>query len=168
MKVDIGRLKQMEGETAHFVLDEEWQSLHYGAEELAFSSPVHVELQVTNAGGTMVVQGKILTSVAVNCSRCLESFVYPIDLPYEDEWVASEKATSEQRENALLFDQDEVEIGDRILEHILLGLPMKFTCSPECRGLCPQCGTNLNKSECHCADYDIDPRLAELAKLLQK
>jgi len=168
MRVNIGRIKRMEGDSARFVLEEEFSPFHFGLEELAFASPVHVEIQVTNTGGSLLAQGKIQTEIKVICSRCLEDFAYSIELPYEDEWVLASEATAEHKENALLYDQDEVEIGERIFEHIVLGLPMKFTCSPECRGLCPQCGTNLNVGECNCADNNADPRLADLAKWLEK
>jgi uncharacterized protein len=71
---------------------------------------------------------------------------------------------SHDENDAFVFDKDEFSIDERIQEHILLHLPMRFICSDSCQGLCPQCGTDLNLNSCTCVDSDIDPRLAILSK----
>ncbi|MGL5514994.1 MAG: YceD family protein, partial [Sporomusa sp.] len=66
------------------------------------------------------------------------------------------------------FDGDEIDIIDLIRENILLAAPIKPVCSQSCRGLCPECGINLNIHTCSCISTKIDPRLAVLEKLLSK
>jgi uncharacterized protein len=51
---------------------------------------------------------------------------------------------------------------------MIVALPMQFVCRTDCRGLCPQCGQNLNETTCNCQAPSIDPRLAVLGKLLLK
>ena len=47
-------------------------------------------------------------------------------------------------------------------DDILLELPTKFLCKPDCKGLCSQCGQNLNLGDCGCNQRRIDPRLEVL------
>jgi uncharacterized protein len=72
---------------------------------------------------------------------------------------------------------DETEIGfykgeglflaDVLKEQLLLALPLKVICQSDCRGLCPNCGANLNHEECRCETHATDPRMAPLARLKQ-
>jgi uncharacterized protein len=60
-----------------------------------------------------------------------------------------------------------IELGQLMAEQFHLALPMKPLCSETCRGLCPQCGTNLNASSCECRKTWEDPRLAVLKSFLK-
>src|SRR6267378_3528838 len=55
----------------------------------------------------------------------------------------------------------------RCLEPVVLALPLKVICQSDCRGLCPNCGANLNHEECRCETHATDPRMAPLARLKQ-
>ena len=164
MKVSVAQLLRDEGSSANYDLLEEFPPLQFDGDDLTFESPVHVTLRVSNTGKELLANGRVQTRVRAHCSRCLEEMGYPLDLEYEDEWVSAAKATDDQLENALLFEKDQIELNERILEQIVLALPMKFICKPECKGLCSHCGTNLNQAKCSCGEENIDPRLAELAK----
>ena len=61
-----------------------------------------------------------------------------------------------------------LDIGELLREQFQLALPMKPLCSDACRGLCAQCGANLNRTECECAPAWEDPRLAPLKSLLNR
>jgi len=164
MKVNVAQVRRNESGTAHFDLTEDFSSLESELDGVSFAAPVHVQLQVNNTGKSLLVEGKVLTELKAQCGRCLEDFIYPIDQIYEDEWVFTPEATEEQIETALLFDKDEIELNERILEQIVLALPMRFICSPECKGLCPVCGVNQNVKSCDCVQENIDPRFAALAQ----
>ncbi|RME68679.1 MAG: DUF177 domain-containing protein, partial [Nitrospirae bacterium] len=64
------------------------------------------------------------------------------------------------------YKNDELDITSIVQEQILLNLPMKPLCMPECKGLCPRCGMNLNTGTCDCPRTEIDPRWSALKKLL--
>ncbi|MHB1651076.1 MAG: YceD family protein [Desulfitobacteriaceae bacterium] len=165
MKIDITHVRRMTGETVEYDLQDEWLPFDFGSENISFLAPVHVQLKVHNTGKLLFAQGTIEVELQVTCGRCLGEFSYPMHLDYEDKWIYAPVATEEEKETALLYEKDEIEIDPRILEHIVLALPMKFTCSPDCLGLCPVCGVDLNHSKCQCSQGGIDPRLADLAKL---
>ncbi|HUX46904.1 MAG TPA: DUF177 domain-containing protein [Desulfosporosinus sp.] len=164
MKVNVAQVRYSEGESVRFELMEEFTSFDLGTEALSFQAPVHVQLQVNKTNRVMLVYGNIQTELKATCGRCLETFVYPFSLSFQDEWVFRAQATEDLLETALLLDKDEVDIKERIFEQIVLALPMKFICSAECRGLCPSCGGNRNLTPCHCGEDEIDPRFAALCK----
>ena len=164
MKVNLAHVRRREGEKVPFELTEDYSSSDLGIDDLSFQAPVDVQLQLTNTKKAVLVYGSIQTELKAVCGRCLDTYMYPLRLSFHDEWVFPEQATEEILETALLLDKDEVEIKERILEQIILALPMKFICSAECRGLCPVCGVNLNAVVCQCEEDVIDPRLAALEK----
>ncbi|MBI5187527.1 MAG: DUF177 domain-containing protein, partial [Nitrospirae bacterium] len=65
------------------------------------------------------------------------------------------------------YSGEELELLDLIKEQVMLNLPMKPLCSDSCKGICPQCGTDLNEGNCGCSREDIDPRLEVLKRLLE-
>lgn len=60
-----------------------------------------------------------------------------------------------------------LELDDVVITDILLSLPQKFLCRQDCKGLCPQCGSNLNLGDCACEKRQIDPRLEKLKQLME-
>ena len=163
MKINVAQIRRDEKGTAHFDLKEDFKAFQSELEGVDFVAPVHVQLQVDNTGKSLLVKGTIDTEIAAQCGRCLEAFRYSVHQIYEDEWVYVTQATEEQKETALVFQKDEIDLTERILEQIVLALPMRFICSSECKGLCPVCGVNKNVKSCECVQDDIDPRLAALA-----
>lgn len=164
MKVNVAQVRRKESETAYFEFTEDFSSYESELGEVSFAAPVHVHLKVNNTGNSLLVEGKIHTELRAQCGRCLEDLTYPIEQEFVDEWVSSPEATEEQKETALLFDKDEFQLNERILEQIVLALPMRFLCSDECKGLCPVCGVNQNEKSCDCDQVIIDPRFAALTQ----
>jgi uncharacterized protein len=66
------------------------------------------------------------------------------------------------------YSDDQIDLGELIAEQLQLAMPMKPLCSEGCKGLCAQCGTNLNAGACNCSQEWTDPRLAALKALAQK
>jgi uncharacterized protein len=65
------------------------------------------------------------------------------------------------------FHDNAIDLEDLMREQFLLALPMKPLCSDACKGLCPQCGANLNTNPCNCNPSWVDPRLKVLSDLLK-
>jgi uncharacterized protein len=65
------------------------------------------------------------------------------------------------------YDGDEIDVTALVHEHALLALPTRLLCAEACRGLCPQCGANLNVAACDCSAQPTPPRLAVLRDLVQ-
>ena len=76
---------------------------------------------------------------------------------------------SEDDEYAVsFFEGDGIDIAPALLQALLLELPMQPLCRPDCKGLCPDCGADLNQQPCTCNHQDIDIRFSKLQALLQE
>jgi len=136
-----------------------------------FAEPIRVSGDVTNTGKYLLVQGEIVTSLRVQCDRCLRSFDYPVDLVFSAEY---KKNRPGEDEAALLFDNEDqvygyegstLDLTQVVEDELAVGMPIKMLCDEECKGLCPRCGHNRNESECNCRDDEVDPRLEPLRSL---
>ncbi|UWG96156.1 DUF177 domain-containing protein [Dehalobacter sp. DCM] len=164
MIINVYHLRHTEGASKTFRFIEEFSPLQLGTDEYTFTQPAEVTLDIENLGKSLLVKGTIRLVIAVNCSRCLKPFTYSSEITFEDEWFPAEFASEAMDESAFIFEKDEFAIDDRIIEQIVLQLPMKFLCSEDCKGLCLKCGADLNTRTCSCISEDIDPRFEILSK----
>ena len=142
-------------------------------EEYKVVAPVHLVMDVHKDGDAYRAIGRVQTRLQLECGRCLELFEIPVDSPFELRYVPhAENAGDEEREvedddlTTAFYKDDALDLGELMHEQFVLALPMKPLCAERCQGLCPHCGTNLNKSSCDCAPTWEDPRLATLKGLL--
>jgi uncharacterized metal-binding protein YceD (DUF177 family) len=116
-----------------------------------------------------LVKGRIETKVEEDCDRCLEKICRALDLEFKVILVQNLEEESLEKElkgeelNYSLLDGGEVDLQRVVLEQMILDSDMVRLCSPECQGLCPSCGRNLNLDRCDCKNHKIDLRLAALA-----
>lgn len=109
--------------------------------------------------------GHFATRVEINCARCLEPVTR--DLATDFELLYRPLGADAGREE-ISVTQAEADIGyyqgdgllleDMLREQILLAVPMRTVCRDDCKGLCPQCGQNLNQGSCHCPLPEGDAR----------
>ncbi len=125
--------------------------------------------RVLEAGEEMLLEGKLRGTLSLSCSRCLNSFLQPFEIAVSAKYVnAAENAHEDQADagprdvTRISFVGDEIDLSSGIREDLLLNVPLKPLCREDCRGLCPQCGADLNEGECTCEKKTADPRLAEL------
>jgi uncharacterized protein len=140
----------------------------------------HAELIRETRGARQVVEdirlvGKWSTRVEVYCARCLDPVEQDVgesfDLLYRPQGVdaAGDEAAISRAQTEIGYYQGEgIALEDVLKEQILLALPVKQICSAECKGLCPQCGSNLNLESCYCSSTVRDPRWAALEDIRKK
>ena len=126
----------------------------------------------TNERIVVIIQGE--TTVTTQCSRCLEPIAQPIRITIEEAFMpavdlATGKALSDaETDPALLIDVHHIlDLSEVLRQAILLALPLTPLCSPDCAGLCPTCGANLNTESCTCETSALDPRWAALGDFFQ-
>jgi uncharacterized protein len=162
-KVDVSQIKENPGQTMNVIL-QGFPAQEKEGEGVIFSSPVKAVLQLTSTAGAILVQGSVQASVQLNCARCLEPFTLKLEAPFEEIYYHEGKGEEEW----IPFSGSVIDFEPEIVKTIYLEVPMKAVCREECRGLCPQCGKNLNTSECNCSQGDLDPRLAKLQDFFRK
>ncbi len=139
----------------------------------ALRNPVQFAGSVTPVAGQDVrIQGTLSTKLDLVCVRCLQSFQERIrksfDLTYvpnEEMRFAEEVELTYDDLDVGFFSEFKIDLNSVIIEQIVLEIPMKPVCSAGCRGLCDQCGANLNLGPCNCVKKNADPRWARLAEL---
>ncbi len=139
-------------------------------------SPVDLVMTVETAGGDAFrVVGRAQTRLELECGRCLEPFEMPFDAAFDLHYVPQEQNAGEgEREIAeddlttAFYREGMLDVIDLLREQFQLALPMKPLCTETCRGLCPDCGANLNRTQCDCTPKWEDPRLAPLKGLLNR
>ncbi len=154
-------------------LTEEIAIREEGAEKLA---QVSAQLRAFRDGSSVIVTGKARADIDLHCSRCLESFSAGIDsdinityLPEtESKDVPEKHKLSEEELNTGYYKEDIIDISGLLREFVSVNIPIKPLCSEECKGLCTQCGTNLNAGNCECKDEVIDERWSKLKSLLKE
>jgi len=122
--------------------------------------------------GRFRVAGHVQGELELACSRCLEPFRLSVRPDFDLRYVPrvenagdGEKEIEEDDLSTAFYDDDQIDLAQLVLEQVQLALPMKPLCSDTCRGLCPNCGTNLNTGSCDCNAKWEDPRLAALKSL---
>ena len=118
--------------------------------------------------------GKLDATMEVGCARCLEPVQYPVnrafDLLYRPLGVdrrAEEVSITEADTEIGYYDGEGLLLEDVLREQVLLASPVKQICREDCKGLCPQCGANLNNATCDC-QQPADARWAALSELKNK
>ncbi|MBN2009573.1 DUF177 domain-containing protein [candidate division KSB1 bacterium] len=140
-----------------------------GFDGVAFPHTIEIRTDIQKVNHQYFVNVNIITTAQMICDRCLETFDKSINekfrLIYAVETFPIDPNETEGEFRTLDTDAINIDITADIREALLLMIPMKTLCSEECRGLCPQCGTNLNKEGCNCSNDQIDPRWEALSKL---
>ena len=139
-------------------------------------APVELSMDVEKAGGELFrVVGRAAARLELECGRCLERFDLPVEVSFDLRYVPDVHNTGEgEREigeddlTTAFYREGALDLTELLREQFQLALPMKPLCSAACRGLCPECGANLNRTECGCAPTWEDPRLAPLKGLLDR
>jgi uncharacterized protein len=111
-------------------------------------------------------------ALTLTCGRCLEPVPFRVStevrlrlVPEMPEAPAGHDVELDAAD-ALLYAAPEgkVDLTELVTEQLYLALPLKPLCDEACKGLCPECGANRNRTECACRREDVDPRLAPLLR----
>jgi len=152
MKINIS---QIPPEGLEINEDQDTTLLDLETADVNFVSPLAISCKVNKFGDILNVKGIFRARVKFRCSRCNENFSSEIKGEFE-------------RAYPLTIKEDSLDITDGIREEVILAYPLVLLCKKDCRGLCPQCGQNLNKAECSCKTEKGDERLNKLKEWKKK
>lgn len=129
------------------------------------SRPVAVSGEVRNTAGILELTLNAKSTLDAVCDRCGKAFAQEKDVPFA--CMLAEELQNEENDEIVLLEDGMVDVGDLARTVFILDMDTKTLCSEDCKGLCPRCGADLNLGPCSCKK-ETDPRLAVLAKLLEK
>ena len=124
-----------------------------------FTTPVILKGEIRNTAGIVTIEAKADFSMDVTCDRCAEDITLDFTVDVEHGLVAT--LNHEDNDDYILLEDMQLDVRQLTLEDIYLALPGKFLCDEDCKGLCSECGANLNETSCNC-EKPIDPRWAAL------
>ena len=139
--------------------------------EYRVEAPFSVHLAHYRSGMELFFSGLLRAEVTATCARCAEDFKVLSQRDFR--FVLAPKSVGALGGRDLnaddlefsTYDGEEVDVSPLIREQLLLALPTRPLCQEGCRGLCPQCGANLNLKSCNCSAQKFDPRLEALRSL---
>ena len=142
-------------------------------EDFAIVQPAHLACDIYKKDkGQFRLVGRLQTTLELPCSRCLEPLPWSVDVSFDLLYQPqSSNAGEDEREieeddfTTAFYEDNRIDLEQLMTEQFYLSLPMKPLCREDCGGLCPVCGTNLNRGRCGCKQQWEDPRLAVLKKL---
>lgn len=120
-----------------------------------------IRLSRTAAG--ILVQGKLETGITGECYRCLDPVTQNVTIPVEELYAYPASSTSEFS----VHEDASLDLAPLIRAEVMIASTNGILCREDCKGLCPECGTNLNHTTCNCAMDNIDPRFAGLKQFLK-
>ena len=169
MQLDLTRYRQP---LSHFDRTFAPAEVEQEGDSYRIVAPVALAFEIHKDHDRFRLAGQVRTELELPCSRCLEPFRLPIDTPFDLRYLPA-SAMSQDEESVVAEDDletsyyrdDQIDLNQLLREQFYLALPMKPLCRTDCRGLCTQCGTNLNTGTCDCAPAWTDPRLAPLDAL---
>jgi uncharacterized protein len=132
----------------------------------------HVRMRRTNQG--LLVDGWVELTLELSCNRCLKVYEQPMHVNFEEQFYPTVDVVSglplapfDEEEVFPIDDHHLVDLTEAIRQNVLTALPMVTICQEDCKGLCSQCGKDLNLGPCEC-EPEVDTRLSVLQKLLEK
>ena len=118
-------------------------------------------LHLSRSSRGILVQGALETSRQGECGRCLSDATIQITVPVEELFVYPPEPGAE----SAVAEDGILDIAPLLREEIFLLMPIGVLCQPDCAGLCPICGRNLNDGPCEHQHEAVDPRFAALSAL---
>lgn len=122
--------------------------------------------KITRTAQGLLASVKLHASMPADCVRCLENFSQTLDIEFTELYAFSKKSGPEVE--FVLPEDGRINLAPLVREYMLLDVPIKTLCKPDCKGLCPICGENQNERTCTHDDEAIDPRLSTLKSLIDE
>ena len=136
-------------------------------ENKEFNKTIHVTHHINKVGNEVFIKADLKTAAKLQCDVCLDSFLSDIADTIQV-ILTSDSDLGEREEDDVYLVADttnEIDITDSIRQSLLLDIPFKKKCSPTCKGLCSDCGANLNAGPCACVHDHRDPRWDALKEI---
>ena len=165
MRLSISKIKHQPAASQQYQLvDDQLNPAAYGYTEFSFTEPVSFTGKVTNTGkGLFEVAGIYAAKLQLTCSRCLSPFELPVTGEITTLYGSSVEEETAGELAVHSFSGDNIDLDEFLLSEISFALPMQPLCKEDCRGLCPECGTNLIYDACSCDKEQIDTSWEKLA-----
>lgn len=173
MDINITSLLKEDGSILNIDYKDNVDGLEPKTDDYVLKKPVSFQGKLKNDYGTLKLSGLITLEYEMFCYRCLESIISTMEIFVEEDILNTldkdevEDDDEQDQDDFFTYEDNLLNLDKILLEAIVLKMPMRKICKQDCKGLCPECGINLNYDSCTCKDDgDINPNMEILKKLL--
>lgn len=163
MKADVSSLFKPNSKVLDINLTENPVSLSDLPNDVCYTNNIVLSGKLTNVSSVLRFKGRLQFSYQTACARCLSPVFCSHEFGVETDFYPNDSHEAE----AYVYIGREIDLSRFVLDNIVFTIPFRHLCSEDCKGLCPQCGKELNTGDCLCKDEYMDPRLAKLKDLLK-
>lgn len=171
MQIHLSEISSSEGKCQSYTVGLEMENITFQQGSFPILSKEPVELTITNTGNKVLeLEGHSEVTVAVPCDRCLEEVRVSIPLQFQrklDMKLTEEERINDLDESSYLTGTD-LDVDRLVYLEVLMSWPLKVLCKEDCKGICSQCGKNLNEGPCGCTEEPKDPRMAAISDIFSK
>lgn len=146
--------------TAPFDAEAEFTPRPAGEGDVPVGAIVDVDVRLSSFSGGIAVRGRVRCPWTGRCRRCSREVTGTVEVAVDERYVEASRADDE----AYRYEGDTIDLAPLVHDAVFLELPLTPLCRDDCRGLCVQCGVDLNDEACECR-APVDPRWAKLAEL---
>ena len=165
MLLSLSKIIETPGGVLPFETSLDLREMQFGS-SCPVQEPVTAKGTVRNTAGVLVLEAVLTTNLHGICDRCAESFERVVTYPVNAVLVRRLENEDEADEWTFLLKDQCADLDEILTTAFVLNMDSKLLCKPDCKGLCPRCGKNLNYGDCDCRP-ETDPRLAVLGQLLK-
>lgn len=142
----------------------EMDNTEFLGETFKFQKPLNIEGAIINNTKSLELSANAVGEMQVHCARCGKLIDVPVKFRIHE--ILVREGSDSEDDETVVFSGETLDISDIVLNSFLMSVSGKYLCSVDCKGLCPKCGADLNEGECGCDKDEIDPRWADLQKIM--
>ncbi|HOA15010.1 MAG TPA: DUF177 domain-containing protein [Bacillota bacterium] len=149
--IDVESISGQTGSSLEVDLSSTGEGIELDSHDLELIGYVSYKGTVGNIGNAYAVDGTIKAKARFVCDRCLTRFTKDIEIPLNRLFTeAGYQSEGFDLDDVEKMTGDEIDLAPQIREELILSIPIRNLCREDCKGICPQCGKDLNKGECSC------------------
>lgn len=167
-------LKDIPDQGLDIAYEEDPHLLDLVDEGVRFEEKIAIRGRLSKVGETVSLTGWLTTRLVLPCSRCIKGFTFPLYLELATQFLPLVQASMARPGEGLqdVMEEDELHfyrgqsvlLDDFVREEVILAIPIQPLCDPNCHGLCPRCGQDLNLAACDCPRKEAAPPISRTVK----
>lgn len=154
--VDVRPIYDEVGCTVDIVDTLDLPSITVGDTVFTLTEPLAVDLNLSNAGAGFVVHGTATARVTTSCARCLRDFDQTLTGEVVGFYLRQGEPADGEEEAERVGADGAIDVGPAIMAGLVLEAPFVPLHDPDCKGLCAECGADLNSETCGCEHASTD------------
>ncbi len=169
MELNVAKELKLAGLVSKAHLSEALPPMELSQRRIVLTEPVEMDVAYSFDGEGMRLEGEIRSVVRMNCTKCDSEFVRSFSVPFSERFLRTSESEAEELE-CYPYSGEVLKLDKMVQDLLVLNAPEYGLCKPDCKGLCPVCGTNLNNTQCSCTlpeesnPFAVLKGLAELLK----